>query len=192
MAERGGGGSRRYPPWNFKIQGILCLSLHQVKPRRLSIAGGDHTQVLKVPFGGEQTSPQKESTKVQYVLEEFWFSAMRSNSEMMWGLPHVSPHVMSSALFFSIFQFTSPDSGLIAKRNTLALSPCALPCLSYPLKFWPFHPLPTATPDGYDTFCLQFCLQLMRCTPLCFFFSCFSYQTCQTCQGDWKLKLLED
>lgn len=113
---------------------------------------------------------------------------MTKNSKMMWGLIYASPHVISSfasrvsscyiistwfyllyisCTVLSFSQFTSPDSGLMANQNTLRQSLRALLCLSYPLKFWPFPLLPTATLGGYATFCLQFCMWWISCTSPC-------------------------
>lgn len=60
---------------------------------------------------------------------------------------------ISCTVFLS--QFTSQDWSLMANQNTLAPSLRALLCLSYPLKFWPFPLLPTATLGSYDTVCLH-------------------------------------
>lgn len=74
-----------------------------------------------------------------------------------------------TSFHLSFSQFTTPDSGLVANQNTLAPPLRALPCLSYTLSSDLSPLLPTATPAGYDTFCLQFCMWWMSCRPRCCF-----------------------
>lgn len=97
-----------------------------------------------------------------------------------------------TSFHLSSSQFTTPDSGLVANQNTLAPPLRALPCLSYTLSSDLSPLLPTATPAGYDTFCLQFRMWWMSCRPRCCFILVTSKRhACETEKllGDWGIFL---